>query len=231
MKKLPVFLSIILLVTIISFISFFLDNRIKSQHIQRLQREAADLANQARLLQDVISSYRNTSQKNDDFNRDRKIRELLDSYLVVESQRDQIETTVSTEELKQEMSEYQKTQRFIPDYFPIKGEYAISQPFTENHLGIDIAAALGTEVLATGAGVVKTVYDDKYFGNAIIIDHLNNYHTFYAHLERVFVQKKLFVDKGEVIGLVGSTGYSTHPHLHYEVLNKGINIDPMSSDR
>ncbi|GAB4282516.1 MAG: M23 family metallopeptidase [Marinilabiliales bacterium] len=96
------------------------------------------------------------------------------------------------------------------------------------HPGMDFAAQYGTNVYATGSGIVKDVVLSKRgYGNHIIIDHGYYYETLYAHLWRTYVNKGDSVKRGEVIGTVGSTGFSTGPHLHYEVHYKGIPVDPV----
>lgn len=96
------------------------------------------------------------------------------------------------------------------------------------HDGIDIAAVKGSEVFATGNGVIeKVITSKKGYGNRIVINHGNGYKTVYAHLSKfsnVYVGKK--VNKYDLIGYVGSTGLSTGPHLHYEVLIKNRPINP-----
>ncbi|MCB5230607.1 MAG: M23 family metallopeptidase [Candidatus Cloacimonas sp.] len=224
LKKILLTISVILLLA-----NFFLliENKGMKSELKAQTEEILTLRNQSQILQDVIASYKYPEIKNGKYEKERKIRELLDSYLGETNKLDPNPiTSIATEELKNELSEYEMKQRFVPDLFPIKTEYAVSQPFTEQHKGVDIAAPLGTEITAAGAGVVKAIYNDKYYGNAIIIDHFNGYHSFYAHMERVLVKQGFFIDKGEVIGLVGSTGYSVHPHLHYEIIEKGVKIDP-----
>lgn len=96
------------------------------------------------------------------------------------------------------------------------------------HPGMDFAAQYGTNVYATGSGVVKDVVLSKRgYGNHIVIDHGFYYETLYAHLWRTFVNIGDTVARGEVIGAVGSTGFSTGPHLHYEVHYKGVPVDPV----
>lgn len=85
------------------------------------------------------------------------------------------------------------------------------------HRGIDIRGRLGADVQATGAGkVVKQRYD-KGDGNFIVIDHGNGFRSKYAHLKKSLVQKGASVERGQVIGLVGNSGRSTGPHVHYEI--------------
>ncbi len=116
--------------------------------------------------------------------------------------------------------------KFFPDLFPIKGDYVISQKYSLKHPAIDLASPLGTEVVASASGVVSDTLYDKFFGKTVILDHLNGYQTKYSHLAKILVQKKCFIDKGDLIGLVGSTGRSSAPHLHFEVIKDKNNIDP-----
>lgn len=95
------------------------------------------------------------------------------------------------------------------------------------HSGMDFTAPTGTEVYATGNGVIRTVKSARReLGNHIIIDHGFGYQTVYAHLDRFNVRVGQKVNRGDVIGFVGSTGLSTAPHLHYEVLANGRHVDP-----
>lgn len=95
------------------------------------------------------------------------------------------------------------------------------------HSGMDFTAPTGTEVYATGNGVIGTVKSARReLGNHVIIDHGFGYQTVYAHLDGFNVRVGQKVKRGDVIGYVGSTGLSTAPHLHYEVLVNGRQVDP-----
>ena len=93
------------------------------------------------------------------------------------------------------------------------------------HTGIDYAAPIGTEVFATGDGIVEEADMTAGYGKMVKIDHQNGYETFYGHLSEIDCYKGKEVKKGEKIGLVGSTGMSTGSHLHYqeEYLKKPFN--------
>lgn len=97
------------------------------------------------------------------------------------------------------------------------------------HTGIDFTAPRGTDVYATGDGVVKSV-DSKSrgYGEHIVIDHGYGYETLYGHLSGFNVREGQRVKRGEIIGFVGSTGTSTAPHLHYEVIKDGEKINPIN---
>jgi murein DD-endopeptidase MepM/ murein hydrolase activator NlpD len=97
------------------------------------------------------------------------------------------------------------------------------------HTGVDIGAPMGTEIIAARAGTVVWAQPDDGgpYGNNTLIDHGNGLSTFYGHQSGFAVTTGEHVSKGQVIGYVGSTGYSTGPHLHFEVHVNGVPYDPM----
>ena len=95
------------------------------------------------------------------------------------------------------------------------------------HYGMDFTASTGTEVYATGDGVVKTTERSRRgYGNKLVIDHGFGYETLYAHLNDFNVRLGQKVKRGDVVAFVGSTGLSTAPHLHYEVHVNGKKVNP-----
>ncbi len=94
------------------------------------------------------------------------------------------------------------------------------------HAGYDLAAPLGTPVVAAAAGEVAFAGQLAQRGNAVIVDHGWGIYTLYAHLQRLDVAAGQVVAQGQTIGLVGTTGLSTGPHLHWEVRLRGTAIDP-----
>lgn len=94
------------------------------------------------------------------------------------------------------------------------------------HAGMDFAAPTGTDIFATGNGKVLSAGWEQGFGLCVKIDHGYNYMTIYAHMSKIMVRQGQNVKRGEVIGLVGNTGKSTAPHLHYEVHLRGKPQDP-----
>jgi hypothetical protein len=115
---------------------------------------------------------------------------------------------------------------FISSYF---GER--SDPFDgreEFHKGVDFAGAVGSKVVAVAAGVVTWAGERSGYGKLVEINHGDGYVTRYAHNERTLVSVGQTVKRGEALALMGSTGRSTGPHLHFEVLRNGRQIDPMS---
>lgn len=121
--------------------------------------------------------------------------------------------------------------------WPLPGYYEISSPFgwrthpltgqKKLHTGTDIPAPTGTPIHAAGDGVV--IYAGWYgaYGNAVIIDHGKGYSTLYGHQSKIAVSTGQQVKAGQVIGNVGSTGWSTGPHLHFEVRIAGNPTDPL----
>ena len=95
------------------------------------------------------------------------------------------------------------------------------------HGGVDFAAKAGTEVVAVASGIVTWAGQREGYGDLVEISHGDGYTTRYAHNERHLVQAGAKVDKGQPIALLGATGRSTGPHLHFEVLRNGKPLNPM----
>ena len=96
------------------------------------------------------------------------------------------------------------------------------------HTGLDFSALVGTEIHATGNGVVEDIeYDRTGYGYHVIIDHDFGYKTLYAHMSEIDVRRGQQISRGEIIGKVGNTGTSTAPHLHYEVMKDDQKINPI----
>jgi murein DD-endopeptidase MepM/ murein hydrolase activator NlpD len=102
--------------------------------------------------------------------------------------------------------------------------------FNKMHKGIDFAAPKGTPIYAGGNGVIEVARVNGGYGKYIRIRHNNDYKTAYAHLSnfRKGISKGIRVNQGEIIGYVGSTGKSTGPHLHYEIIYKNKQINPLT---
>ena len=95
------------------------------------------------------------------------------------------------------------------------------------HKGIDLAAPTGTPIYATADGYVSKAERFSSYGNYVSIEHGARIQTRYAHMSRIAVEDGTWVEKGDLIGYVGSTGRSTGPHLHYEVRIDGKAVNPM----
>jgi murein DD-endopeptidase MepM/ murein hydrolase activator NlpD len=115
---------------------------------------------------------------------------------------------------------------YISSYFgermdPFNGEEAF-------HKGIDFASDAGSDVLAVAAGIVTWSGPREGYGNLVEVNHGNGYVTRYAHAARTLVAVGDEVERGQAVAVVGSTGRSTGPHVHFEVLRDGRQIDPMA---
>jgi murein DD-endopeptidase MepM/ murein hydrolase activator NlpD len=122
----------------------------------------------------------------------------------------------------------------IPSIWPVQGRVSAGfgermDPFSGEeafHPGIDIADPPGTDVVATGDGLIIEAEPDAGYGRSILIDNGDGITTRYAHLSKMFVVVGEQVKQGEIIGAIGTTGRSTGPHLHYEVRIHGIPVNP-----
>lgn len=122
-----------------------------------------------------------------------------------------------------------------PFILPVKGRITTEfgetrtvngAPTTYRHSGLDIAAPTNTDVLATNSGKVTLAMNLTLTGNSIVIDHGQGLFSIYFHLENLFVSEGDMVKRGQLIGGVGSTGFSTGPHLHFTMSHYSTNIEP-----
>lgn len=121
--------------------------------------------------------------------------------------------------------------RAVPTAWPVRGPVTrgFSSPGTPSrpyHPGLDIAARSGTPVLAAGEGTVTFAGTDPEYGNLVVIAHGLGLETRYGHNSRLIVREGDRVSRGQPIAAVGSTGNSTAPHLHFEILKNGVPVDP-----
>ena len=123
----------------------------------------------------------------------------------------------------------------LPTLYPVEVPYTSSSfgwrrdPFLgvrAFHSGLDFSAAHGEKIMATGAGIVTMVAKEKNYGNVLKIKHGDGLETRYAHCSKILVKKGDIIEKNQVIALVGNTGRSTGPHLHYEIRLNGRALDP-----
>ncbi len=139
------------------------------------------------------------------------------------------------EEVELLQAEAEKRKQYLEDapiLVPTIGTYTslFGPRWGDFHRGVDIASAMGTNVWASGNGVVVEAEYHASYGYYIYIEHNNGFHSKYAHLSEMFVGVGDEVSQGDIIGLMGSTGISSGPHLHYEIHVNGIYIDPLTID-
>lgn len=112
--------------------------------------------------------------------------------------------------------------------WPARGR--ITDRYRPGHPGIDIAANHGVPIYAADGGVVRSAFWNGNYGNQVVINHGNGIVTSYSHLSSFAVGAGQLVAKGSIIGYNGSTGYSTGPHLHFEVIRNGYYVDPLKDN-
>lgn len=136
----------------------------------------------------------------------------------------------SLEELPQDDQPSETTPSIYPTFGRISDGWGLRVHPIRNeiefHQGIDISNQIGTPIYATAAGTVVTTDYDTGYGKRIIIRHGNGYETLYGHLYSYQVRVGDTVSKGQIIGLMGNTGLSTGPHLHYEVRTAAGKVNP-----
>ncbi len=119
----------------------------------------------------------------------------------------------------------------LPTFLPVQGH--VTTRFQQggwflgrSHLGIDIAAKRGTAIKAAGAGIVLLADYTSDFGNVVMISHGNGVFTYYGHAMHLLVKRGMRVDRGQQIALLGSSGPSSAPHLHFEIWKNGKALNP-----
>jgi murein DD-endopeptidase MepM/ murein hydrolase activator NlpD len=142
----------------------------------------------------------------------------------------------SFNELAQYLEEKEYLRKHTPSIMPVQGwmirgfGYQVD-PFTgqvKMHEGVDIAAPLGTPIVAPADGVVRYAGNKQDYGLCVEIDHGYGFATVYGHCQRIRVNSGMNIRRGDVIAYVGNTGRSTGPHLHYEVRISQSAVNPMS---
>ena len=160
----------------------------------------------------------------------------IKAYEAAEAEQERINS-----EIKKQTAELAKISKYVGGNlgWPIPGYYTVTSPYGMRmhpvlkkwslHTGTDIGAPKGVKIVAMNSGTILFSGYSSGYGNYITIDHGGGYVTLYAHMSKRAAEKGNKVKKGDVIGYVGSTGYSTGPHLHFEVIINGNTTDPMKN--
>ncbi|WP_137169452.1 peptidoglycan DD-metalloendopeptidase family protein [Marinomonas sp. FW-1] len=201
------------------------------------------------IIQDVLKgrvNFRKDLRANDEFNFVVK-KGSIDGVKVGEDQLEAIEITVKGETYRAFLHSdgrfYDEAGNSLTPAllrWPTRKHYRISSPFNANrlhpitghpapHNGVDLATPSGTEVLATGDGIVTRVASHKYAGKYVVIDYTGPYGSRYLHLSKILVKKGQKVKRGQVVALSGNTGRTTGAHLHYELHVRGRPVNPMTA--
>lgn len=147
-------------------------------------------------------------------------------------------------QLQDKIAQRQKEEGTVPDREPTTSPTTMVNPLPSailtarfhdptypfrhlfEHSGMDLAAPMGTPIVAAGDGIVAWTKVGQSYGNYAMVIHQNGYATLYAHMSAFNVVADQYVEAGQVIGFVGSTGFSTGPHLHFELRANGIPVNP-----
>ena len=169
------------------------------------------------------------------------IAKLTEEERKLQSQIDDYNTQVA--QIEKEILDLASIASFGKDYtggkmiWPIADHYIITSPYSMRvhpitkvyklHTGIDISAPMGTNFLSAAHGMVVKAEYNRAYGNMVIIDHGGGVQTLYAHGSSIEVQVGQIVNAGDTVIKVGSTGYSTGPHAHFEIRINGQTVNPL----
>lgn len=182
-----------------------------------------------------------------DYEKNLKSRDQLSDYSLVEKLTREIDLldrqlysqSQSFDQLRRAVGEQRSKMDHIPGILPIQSDtYLLTSGFGHRrdpltgtrklHEGIDFSISVGTPVYATADGKIEIAGRKGRYGNLVEISHGFNYTTRYAHLNEILVEEGVTVKRGQIIGKVGSSGQSLKPHLHYEVIYKGVPENPVN---
>ena len=218
-KKSILFISIIIVAVVIVSIVAALNYTsvyVKAMEVEMLRRRNAQLEKEFAKVEEIREALQMAEANS------RKIKVMLG----IEKTPEPVEPSIT--EISPNYSEIQvltELQENIPSLLPTMGQ--VSRDFGPGHYGIDIAAPQFSPVIAAASGIVNGTGWDSLYGNYVVVEHNQNYSTFYGHLNSIAVLDGGRVNGGQIIGTVGSTGKSTSPHLHYEVRFRNEPVDPV----
>ncbi len=222
--KAIVAMAVVLAITLILFFIFYGRLMVRAAQAEKLEKENEALKLYKYKLLLLEQNMKDT-------------RAVVDKIAVLAGVDFQVPELPSDSELLATIEENQSqnsgledpTQRRIPGGLPLRGfmTRGYSDDSDNEHPGVDIAAAIGTPVLATAAGKVAFAGYDSTYGLTVIIEHDNNISTLFGHNSELLVSAGNLVAAGSKIALSGNTGRSTAPHLHYEIREYGKPVNPL----
>ncbi|MCK5832537.1 M23 family metallopeptidase [bacterium] len=190
--------------------------------ILKLEKELATTSELRKWMQDIVSVKENNENPPATANTSKiGITSLLDSPF----------KSRLLPELDEASEAIRRRRDFVPKGLPAKGAITahfgdMDSRFLKPHSGVDIASAEGSDVLATATGVVSGIISDPVLGNAVEIDHLNGFVTRDGHMKAIIAKHASWIERGDKIGTVGSSGRTEGAHVHYVVTKDGVPVNP-----
>ncbi|CAN5895059.1 hypothetical protein BH23GEM9_BH23GEM9_30830 [soil metagenome] len=185
--------------------------------LQELDSERARVAELARTLQEVEAQYE-------------RVRQLLGADAPRDGG-DPVLPPLRADTAQGRSSDGDDTVSSLIDLWPLSTAGFITRALSDGrsrHPGLDIAVPRNAHIRAAGAGLVRAAGVDEVYGQFVVLEHGEGIETVYGHASRLYVTAGERVRRGQVIGLTGSTGRSTAPHLHFEVRLQGSPVDPLT---
>jgi murein DD-endopeptidase MepM/ murein hydrolase activator NlpD len=250
--KILLILLILFLISLIALVVFYGKITSKLIFVSNIIKENAELKEKAKKMDVLINEVEQikelekklkllTKNYNGDQHREFKFggnRDLKKETSLAEKEIDEFVQNIKLQRnmnyinLKDNLKKRRKILVSAPNILPIDGW--ISRDFQEHsdktrksHLGIDIAAAYNSAIKASGPGIVTFAGWKKDFGNLVEIDHGYGFVSRYGHCSKVIVKKGDMVERSQTIAFIGSSGRSSAPHLHFEILKDGKKVNPV----
>ena len=187
------------------------------RELQQLESERARVAELARTLQEVEAQYE-------------RVRQMLGADAVVGGESGPVLPPLRSDTATSRTDDELEPTALI-DLWPLSVPGIITRTINDSrtsHTGLDIAVPANSYIRAAGPGTIRAAGLDEIYGQYVVIDHGGDLESVYGHASRLFVTAGDRVRRAEVIGLTGSTGRSTAPHLHFEVRRGGKAVDPLA---
>ena len=203
----------------------------KVKKLEELEKEIKDKLDKSSFMKNM-DTLKNMSSQNSPFELV-PMSGLEEDQTSIETIDQQIEALMA---IDKKLDELLEKEQYIPSVPPCEGRITSyfgtrDNPFgggnEETHLAIDVANDYGTKIHSTAKGTVIFAEARSGYGNCVCIDHGNGITSLYAHASELLVEAGQIVEKGEVIALMGSTGRSTGPHVHFELRKNGEPYDPI----
>tara|TARA_B100000315_G_C14596161_1_gene599724 strand:- start:13582 stop:14361 length:780 start_codon:yes stop_codon:yes gene_type:complete len=210
---------VMVIVLIVSSIGFYIYIIPKYHSFEKISGEHEQLINERMKIASLLNDLKNMREMNNYFQQALGID--VDKF---EDSND----TVSAEFEEMGVSYFSNVPSYTPfSGFVTRGFQQDLDRYEEDHFGIDVAGPEGSGIHSAAYGQVVFSGWTNYFGNYIIIFHGNDYFTFYGHNMRNLIERGQIVERGNLIALLGNTGKTTGPHLHFEIWNDGQPVNPI----